>query len=100
VSGNNVDKPRVPTVVEDDPQCAVEHERDVRQQAGGGARVVLEILRPAGTDAERDLGDADAVEFGSALGDQTMNFRLDVGEACLLQQGAVGGHGGTWPPGE
>src|SRR5450759_4633254 len=40
------------TVVEDDPQCAVEHESDVRQQAGGSARVVLEILRPAGADAE------------------------------------------------
>src|SRR4051812_42978295 len=59
-------------------------ECDVRELAGLGARVVLEVLRPARAGPEGDARDRYSFKLRGRLGDATVNVRLDLVQVGLL----------------
>src|SRR5437764_776537 len=52
-------------------------------------RVVLEVIRPPGSDVEADLSDADTVEFGGAAGARTFLRPHPAGRSGRTRPAAV-----------
>src|SRR4051794_26001637 len=65
-------------------QATPHDECDVRELAGLGARVVLEVLRPARAGPEGDARDRYSFKLRGRLGDASVNVWLDLVQVGLL----------------